>query len=153
MAKLPTSSDLKHRVMICTSQDVVVDGTTLVLARKGVRETWAMVAESREQLFARDGMAIREQRDAASHKITIRYNPDQPITSAAWVYEARLKSEPRWYKVLAISDLGEQGRFSVLRCRLVEKSDGLLAPAPKAATPADPATGGMFAPVKTGALL
>jgi len=129
MAKAPTTADLKHKVTICTSADVVIDAGRLVITRTGVREARAQIRESRESQFSRDGVAIRESRDSASHKIIIRYDASRPISAAAWIYEKRLKSEPRWYKVLGISDLEEAGLWHVLRCRLVEKSDDLSAPA------------------------
>lgn len=144
MSKVPTNADLKHRVVLCTSADVMIAGDTLLIQRKEVRECWAGIAPSREQLFSRDGIAIRESRDSASHKITIRYSPEQPISAAAWVFERRLKSEPRWFKVLGRQNLDEDSRFVVLRCRLVEERDDITAPATASAQTAPQNGSGAF---------
>jgi hypothetical protein len=43
------------------------------------------------------------------------------ITSAAWVFEERRKSPPRWYKVLGYSEHGT--RFIDIAVHLYEKSE------------------------------
>jgi hypothetical protein len=133
-----TISELSHRILLCTADDVMVAGQSIALKREAKRECWAKIEEHRGQRFYGDGgMAIQEGRDHSSHKITIRYRPDMPVSALAWIYEARLTSEPRWYKVLEGSDAGERGRYQVLRCRLVQMSDIIVAPIGTDALPND----------------
>jgi head-tail adaptor len=125
---------LRHRISLCTMQDVVVDGDEMRLTRKEVFGAWAAIEAKRGSMFAQGGVVIQESLDVQSHLITIRYRYDYAISSAAWVYEERRKSEPRWYKVLSVKDTTSE--WWVLSCRLVEKSDFVSQPQPDA--PANP---------------
>jgi head-tail adaptor len=125
---------LRHRISLCTMQDVVVDGDEMRLTRKEVFGAWAAIETKRGSMFATGGVVIQEAQDVQSHLITIRYRYDYTISSAAWVFEQRLKSEPRWYKILSVKDTTSE--WWVLSCRLVEKSDLVSQPQPD--TPANP---------------
>lgn len=131
MTRYNSIASLKHRVAICTMDDVVVDASTLSLRRAEVLRTWANIEAKNGSMFAKDGVAIMESRERQTHIICVRYRYDMVISSAAWVYEERLKSEPRWYKVLSVVDAGEFWKF---KCRLVEKSDAAEVPSPVTAT-------------------
>jgi head-tail adaptor len=120
--------DFKHRITLCSASDVVTEGGTMVLSRVAAWDAWAHIEESRGSFFSRDGYAVKEQRDQRSHKICIRYRTDKEISGAAWIYEQRAKSSPRWFKVLSVCDKGEMGRFWQLECRLVERSDDVVKP-------------------------
>jgi head-tail adaptor len=125
--KRPKVSDYKHRITICTSVDVV-EGPLMVMTRKTAFDTWASIRSHRGALFSKDGVAIQEQRSNSSHEIMIRYRTDREISATAWIYEQRLKSSPRWFKVLSVEDADEDSRVWKFRCRLVERADDVSKP-------------------------
>lgn len=118
-------ADRRHRVTICSAQDVVTEAGELRLTRVGAWDCWAAIKATRPSTFGRDGYVVKDPREGASHEIAIRYRTDKLISAAAWVYEARRKSAPRWFKVLSIRQEGEE---LILSCRLIERSDDVLAP-------------------------
>lgn len=132
MAKAPKIAGLSHRVTLCSARDVVSEAGELRLTRVSAYDTWAAIRETRGSLFALDGVAIKEKRDTPSHEICIRYRRDKDISAAAWIYEQRLQSAPRWFKVISVSDVDEGGQFWKLRCRIVERSDEVSQPSPVA---------------------
>lgn len=154
-SKFPDPKTFKHRIKLCSQSDVLVSNGAFAFARNVVWEQWASIEPSRGQMMFANGVAIRESTDSASHKICLRYRPDMQISSAAWIYEAPLKSPPRWFKVLSRTNVNEAGRFWELRVRLTQESD-FIAPAiePAVATPcalAVPAdTSGLAAPLAQG---
>lgn len=113
-------SDLKHRVALCAARDVIENGSTMALSRTEVARVWAKIESMQPSFISRMGYAILEAATYPSHTIAIRGQAGLDITSAAWVYEERRKSEPRWYKVLGFR---EKDCWLVLSCHLVEKSD------------------------------
>ena len=135
---------LRHRVKLCTQQDVVLIGTTdLKLARNEVLETWAEISNRAAVAMSPEGAALRESvstvknfagtRKSASHLqthvIRIRYRPDLNFSVLAWIYEERRKSSPRWFKILKIAQT-EDGSdpFFTFDCRLMERGDNLIEP-------------------------
>ena len=141
-------SRLRHRVRLCTQKDVVVVGTTdLKLAREEVMETWANITTKQPSAFSPHGASLRaiaRNRETQAgpehavsnpqtHIIVTRYHRDLNVSVLAWIYEARLKSSPRWFKVLRVSSTEEMGsEFFMFSCRLFERGDNLLEPeAPK----------------------
>lgn len=124
----------RHMVTLCTADDIVLDGATIVLARRKAIDVRAAIKEDKGSTWSRDGFAVKEPRDTPTHCITIRYRGDHfSITSTAWIYEKRAAAPPRWWKVIKVSETEEQGIYPWnwdLKCRLVEKSD--YAPAPQA---------------------
>lgn len=148
----PCTADLKHRVTVCTSADVVTTDGALVLTRTKAWDTWAMIEPHRGSMFSREGYAIREGREQASHRIVIRLRPSVLISSAAWLYEARRISAPRWFKILDVKEIGEAARFWEFTARETERSDEITAPADPAE--ACPATGGpLTVPLPSGVKL
>jgi head-tail adaptor len=127
MARL-SSKDLKNYVALCTALDVTTEGGDIVLLRKDVLNTWAKVEAKQPSMFSKSGYAIMEERNRQTHLITIRARYDIEITSAAWIYEERMQSGARWYKVLGIKDDGTDTGFTVMSCRLVERGDNLVDP-------------------------
>jgi head-tail adaptor len=117
----PRLSDLNCRIAICTMHDVVSDKGVMTLTREPVATVWAKVyaLPHLPSFISSDGYAIMERQDRVTHWITLRYKTDLDFTSAAWLYETRRKSPPRWYKVLGFYD-GDL--WIVLHCHLVEKS-------------------------------
>ena len=124
-------AQLRHRVHLCSQKDVVVEGT-LRLNREGVLSMWAMIEAKASSAFATTGAAVNDQRNKRTHIITTRYHRDLDISVMAWIYEARLKSAPRWFKVLKVTQ-SEQGgsEFFKFDCRIIESAADIVEPAPE----------------------
>jgi hypothetical protein len=131
----PKINEMKHRIALCSQKDVVLDGQTMALVRTSVVWCWARVKSHYGLPFyvGQQGYTISDPVTKATHAITIRNGLVDNITNTAYVYEEFLKSAPRWYKVLGIS---EPDKFLVLTTRLIEMSDmvnppqGAFAPQP-----------------------
>src|SRR5262245_48924019 len=119
---------LKYRVALCTQHDVVnnADGT-MELRREAVVWTWAEIAMQWNvaSFISKAGFAIKELADRNTHFVTIRASHGLDVRSMAWIYEQRLKSPPRWYKVVGV---GEADQWQVFTCHLVEASDDVRPP-------------------------
>lgn len=126
MSKRPSIGGLKHRVCLCTAHDVSVDQSP-ALVRETVVERWAAIREKRGSFLA-GGMAIMEPVDKPSHVVTVRFDPTLDIGATAWVYERRGAAPPKWFKVLEVADVEENGRWHALTCRLVQASDAAAEP-------------------------
>lgn len=124
-------AQLRHRVHLCSQKDVVVEGT-LRLNREGVLSMWAMVEAKAASAFAPTGAVVNDQRNKRTHIITTRYHRDLDVSVMAWIYEARLKSAPRWFKVLKVTQ-SEQGgsEFFKFECRIVESAADIVEPVPE----------------------
>jgi hypothetical protein len=114
--------DLKHRIELCSMREEVVNGATMELKRHAIIKCWAMIEHQYHMpsFMYHNGYAILENRERPSHVITVRNGLGVDISSAAWAYEERLKSAPRWYKILGFV---EQGNWLSLYAHLHEKSD------------------------------
>ncbi|KRR21355.1 hypothetical protein CQ14_06815 [Bradyrhizobium lablabi] len=125
-------SDLRNRISLCTMQDVVEEGGVMTLARIEIATVWAAIyAQPHLPSFISPyGYAIKENADRRTHLITVRYKVDLDLTSAAWVYEVRRKSPPRWYKVLGFYD---NENWIVMHCHLVQRSERATPPQSKLA--------------------
>ena len=97
----------------------------MILTREDVLTAWAHIEAKRGSMYGPQGLVVRENQDVRSHRITIRYRTDVDIKSTAWVNEARLKSPPRWFKVLGVTDGIE---CFILDVRLVERSETAMSP-------------------------
>lgn len=135
MAKKVGIKDLKHYVALCSGKDVVTSTGMPVLFREDVLRTYVKIEPKASSMFSREGFAIMEPRDKQTHLITMRMRRDIDIASSAWVYEERLQSGSRWFKVLGIKDDNEDGEFIILSAKIIEKGDDLTTPVePKPAT-------------------
>ena len=123
----PRISDFRHRVSLCTMYDVVESGSTISLSRVPHAEMWAKIyaLPHLPSFISPMGFAIKEKGDRVTHWITIRYKADLDFTSAAWIYEPRIKSPPRWYKVLGFYD---SRLWITVHAHLVEKSVAVTPP-------------------------
>lgn len=127
MPQLHTATrHLAHKVALCTMNDVVDEGGTMRLKREEVLLTWAQIEAKRGAYISVAGYTIDDALDKRTHLITVRYRVDLEITSAAWIFEKRLKSAPRWYKVIEI--LNDHSEFVSIWCRLAEQSDTVTPP-------------------------
>lgn len=124
-----TIAAFKHRVAICSMQDVVNEAGEMRLTRKDVYHAWAKIIVSVSSQFSKEGQAVNQSRNSRTHKIIIRMRRDIDFTVAAWLYEERLQSPPRWFKVLSYQEQGEAGEYLELDCRLTERGEEASKPA------------------------
>lgn len=119
----------KHRLVVCSQDDVVVDAGEMSLSRKGVYEGWAAITPRRSSTWSEQGNAVMDPANLRSHIIIMRYRADVDITSFAWLYEKQLKSPPRWFKILTVVDENENSEYFKFECHLVEKGeDNIVTP-------------------------
>lgn len=120
--------DFKHRVALCSMQDVITTDGVLELSREDVFHTWACIEARAGSQFSPVGFAIMESREAKTHEIFIRYRSDTEVTSKAWIYDERLKSSSRWFKILSVQDFNEDGQYWLFKCKLYERGDNVIPP-------------------------
>lgn len=121
-------ADFGHRVQVCTMEDVRVSNDTMSLIRKDVYKCWARIEPVRQTMFTRKGFAAQDPIDERTHEIYIRYNRNIDFTSSAWMFEARRKSPPRWYKLLRYVVFREEAEYIQFDAKLVEQSDMAVRP-------------------------
>lgn len=123
----PVIKKFKHRVHLCSNQDVIVDGK-LEFQKKFIHEGWARIDRRRAQTFSQAGQTVFEEKDRRTHFIQMRYNANIEVTTSAWIYEHRLISPPRWFKILFVGDKDEDSRLWLFECRLMEAGDDVIVP-------------------------
>lgn len=124
-----TIASMRHRVILCSQQDVVTAGGDLSLNRNDVAEMWANIVAKAASTFSPQGAAMEDPRNRRTHIITVRQRSDLNISVMAWVYEARLSSPPRWFKVLRVNQTEGYGSAMFdLECRLIERGDDIAEP-------------------------
>lgn len=128
MGKL-TIAEKKHRLVVCSMKDVVVVGEGLRLTRKGIFSGWAKITPKSPSPFAPNGSAFPQSTEKQTHEICMTYNPHVEISTAAWLFEERRISSPRWFKVLEYSEINDCGKYWKFKCRLVERGDDISRPA------------------------
>jgi hypothetical protein len=124
---------LKNRITLCSMQDIVDDGGTMQLTRTAALKTvWADVQPTKPNFFSTkpsflsvEGRGIIDDANKPTHTIYMRPNHTLNLTTAAWVYEERRVSSPRWYKIIGML---EEETGTEITCRLVERSDTLTKP-------------------------
>ncbi|AFH19819.1 structural protein [Agrobacterium phage 7-7-1] len=120
--------DRKHRVIVCSQKSDVDDNGQLLISRTGSINGWAAIEPVKAIRFSKDGVSMQKDTFQPTHDITMNYNPDVNISVSAWVYEHRLKSPPRWFKVISVINVDECSQFMRLRSRLVESNDEVEKP-------------------------
>jgi head-tail adaptor len=120
-------ADRKHRVIVCSQRDDVDEGS-LVVTRVGAITGWAAIEPVKASRFSRDGQAISTRTMEPTHDITMNYNPDVTLSLSSWVYEHRLKSPPRWFKIISVTNVDECSQYMKMRCRLTEITDEAIEP-------------------------
>lgn len=119
---------LSHYVSICGMEDVVEASGVMSLARKAAFEAWAAIEMKKASSFSKAGYNVDSAKNEQTHEIYIRYRTDFEISHMAWVFEERLMSSPRWFKILKVADKKENGQYWCLSCQLVERSDDVTPP-------------------------
>lgn len=117
-------------------EDVVHENGVMTLTRRPVAWLWAAVTStSRPSYQARSGYSVMENRDFwYTHRIVVRSESRVEVSAAAWVYEERMISSPRWYKVLGWQE-SDCSCWLTLECRLMERSPDVQPPAPTVLSP------------------
>ena len=126
MAKTILIADKKHRVILCSAKTTAEESIAEV-QKFAILASWAAIEEKKASQYNREGVAIRDSVDAKTHEIYINYRPDLDISVAAWIYESRLKSPPRWFKVLKIGEMSDL-RHWCIEVHLTEKSESSPVP-------------------------
>jgi len=99
------------------------------LARKEAANFWAEIVPVRSSAFSPNGAAMNEARSTLTHRIKIRYQSDLNVSIMAWIYEARIKSSARWFKILKVTQTEDKTfEYLIFDCRLVERGDDIIAP-------------------------
>lgn len=124
-----TIGSRRHRVVLCSQQDVVVEGGVFHLKRKEVTSLWAEIKENKTTTFTSRGAAMGDSRDGSTHTVYILYSTIVNLSVMAWLYEARMKSSPRWFKIISVGQTETSGlTYFMLKVRLVERADDLATP-------------------------
>lgn len=118
----PKIAHLKSRIALCTMEDVVVNNGDMELRRKEVAWLWARITASPIVMsdLSPYGYPVKENFDRQTHRVMIRRQTYLDITSAAWVYEQRRITPPRWFKVLGFADIQQ---WIFLTVHLQERSE------------------------------
>lgn len=121
-----TIAELTHWIVVCSMKDVVIKDGSMSLAREGILSCWSRFEERRASLQGPSGLSVpQERKDLRTHLITIRFRYDIDFRSSAWIFEKRMKSSPRWWKVLAVQERTDRVDFDA---RLYDRSDDTALP-------------------------
>jgi head-tail adaptor len=120
---------MKDLIYISSMKDDVENGQ-MVFRREGALRCWARIDDWRPSYIAPTGYTVENPEHKKTHEIYIRYRTDFIFTTGAWIYNERLKSAPRWFKILGSNDVDEAGRFTCFWCELMQHSDSANQPQP-----------------------
>jgi hypothetical protein len=118
---VPTISDLREVVTICTTLERPDDNVSTIVERPGVIQVHARVrpleaSQILDYQTVNPGMGRgTSQLKAPSHEITVRVPPDVKVDLNHWVFHADRYTET-WFKVAMTKDMGGARRFLVLYC-------------------------------------
>ncbi len=128
MKKLQIAS-LRHRVKLCSQKDVVNADGDLQLNREGVLSMWASIEEKAASAFSNRGAELTKSGEKRTHIVMTRYHHSFDVSNLAWLYEERMKSSPRWFKILRVGQTEHKGsQMFKFECRLMERSDSAVKP-------------------------
>jgi hypothetical protein len=126
MPFVPTMKHYKNRIALCTMRDVVERDGNMSLSREPIMRCWASIQAYKNvtPMITADGYSVLIQETSTMLKVThviyVQAKLGLEYTAAAWAYEERLKSPPRWYKIFGFA---EEASWIRLPSRLMEKSD------------------------------
>lgn len=121
------TADRKHRVVLCSQKSDIDENGNLLVERRGMITGWAAIEIVKASRYSNSGQVVSKA-EQPTHRITMNFNPDVNISVSAWIYEHRLKSPPRWFKVLSVANVEERSRYMALTARLTETTDDAEAP-------------------------
>lgn len=123
-------SKLRHRVLLCRQQDVITAAGGMQVKREGVWSAWSAIEAKKSSMFSPHGASMKDSRNQRTHIVTMRHRPDINVSALAWLYEDRLQSSPRWFKVLAVNETEHKGsRYYMFDVRVTDRGDELAQPA------------------------
>lgn len=134
-----TIAERKHRLTLFTANDIVLNGAEIILSKKSIYTGWGKIEAKSPSTYAPQGVTVEESREKPNHVISMNYRSDILISSAAWIYETRLKSAPRLFKILSVIETCDLFKFY---CRVTERGDNVIAPVAPQEEPAS-----VFAPI------
>lgn len=122
-------ASLRHKIILCRQEDVVISEEGLRLNRDAVATLWAGIDPVRPSAFSPNGATMREGKAIRTHMIFTRYRWDLNVSVMAWIYEARLRSVPRWFKIVSVSHSEDKGNsLWSFYVRLIERGDEISQP-------------------------
>lgn len=140
-------SDFRHMLILCSQNDVVMKNGMLAVKKIGVMPVRCKIEQKASSMFSPHGATMKDSSDSRTHQVTMRYHPEINISAMAWLYEERLISPPRWFKILKVGQTEDQGSlFYIVDARITERSDF-------AATPTDSASKGPAVGLPSGVRL
>lgn len=121
----------RHRVYLCTQNDVVVNDGELQLVRESIKGMWAEIINRPDEGVnsTPEGMTYGDSKITHTHRIRTRYDYRYNISNLAWIYEMRRKSSPRWFKIISVDQTEQSGtQYFMFYVRLTERSDQAAMP-------------------------
>lgn len=119
---------LRHRLVLCRQDDVISSETGFQLRREEVKTVLASITEKSGSPFTKAGFA--HSGNERTHIIMIRYRSSINLSEMAWLYEKRVKSSPRWFKILSVGQTEDcSTEYWNINAKLVERSDEAIKPA------------------------
>lgn len=118
--------EFRHSVVLCSSKDVIESEEDVSITKTEVVKRWAKI-ETRKPFSKWNTYGYSEDNDAnePTHRIVFYMDRTMDISSTAWVYEKRLQSGDRWYRVVSIKELDEGSLYTVMNCVLKQRGDTL----------------------------
>jgi hypothetical protein len=120
-----TIAERKHRLTLFRAEDIVINGSSIVLKKEAIYKGWGKIEAKTPSTFAPQGVSVEENVAKHNHIISMNFRPDILVATAAWVYEERLKSPPRLFKILSVIETCDLFKFY---CRLTERGDNAILP-------------------------
>ena len=120
-----TIAERKHRLTLFRADDLVISGASIVLKKEAIYKGWGKIEAKSPSTFSPQGPTVEERVDRHNHIISMNYRPDILVSSAAWIYEERLKSAPRLFKILSVIETRDLFKFY---CRITERGDNVISP-------------------------
>jgi len=113
---VPSIGELRHVVWVCTTTEKPDEYVSTIVERPGVFRCHARIRSmAPDQIL--DYQSVFGTVDMPTKEITIRVPPDAAIGIGHWLYREDGPAKI-WYKVRSTEDLGEVGRFLVMRCSI-----------------------------------
>jgi hypothetical protein len=118
---VPSIGELRHIVWICTTTERPDEWVSTIRERPGVFRCHARIRNMLPDQIL-DYRAVFGSQDAPTTEIIIRFPPDVKVDLNHWVYREDGPAK-MWLKVRSVEDLGNAGRFLILRCSIDTVND------------------------------
>jgi len=112
----PSIGELRHVVWVCTTTERPDNFVSTIVERPGVFRCMARIRSlAPDQIL--DYQSVFGTTDMPTKEVTIRVPPDAKIDLNHWIYREDGPAKI-WMKVRSVEDLGEVGRFLIMRCSI-----------------------------------